>query len=106
MKHSLIVLALLSATAPALAADTAATAAVSTAKPAFSTADSDIGTLIDNPVTKAVLMKYMAELVSSPQLDMARAMTLRQIQGYAPDKITDDMLGKIDADLAAVPAPK
>lgn len=105
MKQALIALALLSASAPAFAADTAPAAAPA-AKPAFSTTDSQIGTLIDNPATKAVLMKYMAPLVDSPQIDMARAMTLRQIQTFAPDKITDDLLSKVDADLAAVPAAK
>ena len=105
MKHALIALALLAAPATAFAADTAATG-TTVAKPAFSTADTDIGTLIDNSATKAILVKYMPEMVNSPQIDMARPMTLRQVQTYAPDKITDEVLAKIDVDLAAVPAPK
>lgn len=84
---------------PALAGEPAALAA-----PAFSSAGTNIGTLIDNPATKAVLVKYLADLIANPQIEMARAMTLREIQGFAPDQITDVVLAMIDADLAKIPA--
>ncbi|MDE2595654.1 MAG: hypothetical protein KGL44_02130 [Sphingomonadales bacterium] len=90
---------------PAMAAEAAAPAAAP-AKPAFSTAETDIGTLLDNPATKAVLQKYVAALIANPQIDMARAMTLKQVQGYAADALSDETLAKIDADLAAIPAAK
>ena len=89
------------AAAPAFAADAAASTA---AKPAFTTADTDIGTLMDNPATKAVLQKYIPTVIANPQFDMARSMTLKQIQSYAADQLPDDTLAKIDADLAKVPA--
>jgi para-nitrobenzyl esterase len=109
MKRSLHLAALAIAAAPiiaapAMAADTTATA--SAAKPAFTTADTDLGTLLDNPATKAVLSKYIAPMISNPQIDMARSMTLRQLQPYAGDQLTDDALAKIDAGLAQVPAAK
>ena len=105
MKNALIALALMTAAAPAFAADPAPAAAPA-AKPAFTTAETDIGTLIDNPATKAVLEKHLPGMTSNPQIDMARSMTLKQIQGFAPDQFTDEALAKIDADLAAVPAAK
>ena len=37
---------------------------------------------------------------------MARGMTLKQIQSYSADTVTDDVLAKIDADLAKIPASK
>jgi hypothetical protein len=37
---------------------------------------------------------------------MARPMTLRQVQSYAPDMFTDEKLANIDAELAKVPAKK
>jgi hypothetical protein len=37
---------------------------------------------------------------------MARSMTLRQLQAYSGDTLKDEVLRKIDADLAVVPAPK
>ena len=88
------------AAAPALA-DTAAVPAA-----AFSSAETDIGTLIDNPDTKAVLDKHMPGFSDNPQIAMARAMTLKQIQGFASDQITDEKLAAIDADLAKIAAKK
>jgi hypothetical protein len=69
----------------------------------YSTAETQIGTLLDNPETKAVLDKHIPTFASNPQIGMARAMTLKQIQGFAGDALTDDVLSKIDADLAKVP---
>jgi len=91
-------------TVPALAADAPAAAPASAPKVAFSVADTDIGTLLDNPATKAVIDKYLPGMSTNPQIDMARAMTLKQVQGYAPDKFKDEDLAKIDADLAKIPA--
>ncbi len=101
MKALLIAAAALGLTAtPALAAETATAAAPAAAK--FSTATSTIGDLLDNPSAKAVLAKHMAALVDNPQIEMARTMTLKQIQGMAGDMITDEVLAKVDADLAAI----
>lgn len=83
--------------APVLAADAPAAAA-----PAYSTASTDIGTLLDNPQTRAVLDKHMPGFASNPQIEMARGMTLRQIQAFASDMLTDEVLGKVDADLALI----
>lgn len=82
---------------PVLAADPAPAAAP--AASAYTTESTDIGTLLDNPATKAILAKHIPEMMESPQIEMARAMTLKQIQGFAPDKVTEEMLAKIDADL-------
>lgn len=88
------------AAAPALAIEAAPAAAPAPAK--FSTATTTIGELLDNPVTRAVLEKHAAAMVGNPQIDMARAMTLKQIQGFAGDALTDEVLARIDADLAAI----
>jgi hypothetical protein len=79
-------------TAPAYAADTK-----------YTTAETQIGTLLDNPETKAVLDKHIPSFASNPQIAMARAMTLKAIQGFAGDALSDEVLTKIDADLAKVP---
>jgi hypothetical protein len=92
--------ALIPVTASSALADPAP--AVTPAK--LSTADTDLGTLLDNPGAKAVLQKYIPQMISSPQIDMARSMTLKQLQGYAGDMLTDDTLTKIDAELAKLPA--
>ena len=72
--------------------------------PVYSSATSSIGDLLDNPETKAVLDKDMPGFSSNPQIDMTRTMTLKQLQGFAPDQVKDEVLAKIDADLAKVPA--
>lgn len=105
-------LGLAAITVPALAADAPAAAASATAAPAaadapktaFSVADTDIGTLLDNPATKAVIDKFLPGLSTNERIDMARAMTLKQVQGFAPDKIKDEDLVKVDAELAKIPA--
>ncbi|MDB5725468.1 MAG: hypothetical protein JWQ16_2222 [Novosphingobium sp.] len=75
-----------------------------TASAKYTTADTQIGTLLDDPAAKAILMKHVPQLAGSAQIDMARTMTLKQVQGYASDMLTDDALAKIDADLAKLPS--
>ncbi|HXD02895.1 MAG TPA: hypothetical protein VN627_06265 [Novosphingobium sp.] len=98
-----IAAALAAITLPAAAGATepAKTAAQApAAKQAYTTADTDIGTLLDDPAAKAIVEKYIPGLTTNPQVDMARAMTLKAVQAYAPDEVTDERLAKIDADLA------
>lgn len=90
-------LAVAAAATPAFAADAPAAAAAK-----FNSADSSIGTLLDNPQAKAVLEKHIPEFISNPQIEMARAMTLKQIQGFAGDALSDEVLAKVDADLAKI----
>jgi para-nitrobenzyl esterase len=72
----------------------------------YSTSTTPIGTLLDDPAAKAVLAKYIPEVVTSPQIDMARGMTLKDTQQYAPDMVSDATLAKIDTDLAKLPPKK
>lgn len=80
--------------------------AATLAATAYSTGETDIGTLLDNPDTKAVIQKHLPGFADNPQIEMARSMTLKQIQGFAGDAITDEALAKVDADLAKLPARK
>jgi len=90
------------AAAPAPAASAPAAPASVPAAPAMSTSTTSIGDLLDNPKAKAVLEKHLPEVAKSDQIDMARSMTLKDIQSYAADTITDAKLKAIDADLAAL----
>jgi hypothetical protein len=89
------------AATPALAADGAAAAAP--AAPALSS-ETPLGDLLDNPAAKAVLQKHIPDMIANPQIEMARSMSLKQMQGYAGDALPDAKLAEIDADLAKVPA--
>jgi para-nitrobenzyl esterase len=80
--------------------------AAAPAAPAYTVADTDIGTLLDDPAAKAVLDKNIPGFSANPQIDMARSMTLKAVQAYAADKLTDEALAKVDADLAKLPVKK
>jgi hypothetical protein len=73
---------------------------------AYSTAATEIGTLLDDPAARAILDKHIPEFTANEQVDMSRGMTLRSIQEFAPDMLTNDRLAAIDADLAALPPKK
>lgn len=76
-------------------------AAPAPAAPAkYSTSETDIGTLIDDPAAKAIVDKHIPGMLNNEQIEMARSMTLRAIKDYAPDDVTDERLAKIDAELA------
>ncbi|MPS68057.1 MAG: hypothetical protein E2586_06150 [Novosphingobium sp.] len=103
-------IALLAATAASGAnAQAPAAATIATAKaatPRYTAQDTDIGTLLDDPEARTVLEKYLPEIVKSDQIAMARGMTLRAIQQYSADQITDAKLAAIDAELAKLPPKK
>ncbi len=82
-------------------AETSSQAAVT-----YSTADTDIGTLLDDPGARAIIDKHVPGFSTGPQIDMARSMTLRGIQPFASDTLTDTVLNAIDADLAELSAKK
>lgn len=79
---------------------------VALASSVYTTAETDIGTLIDDPAARAVLEKHIPGFTSRDQIDLARPMTMRGIQSYIPDELTDSLLNSIDADLATLPAKK
>ena len=72
----------------------------------YTTASTTIGALLDDPAAKQVLVKHLPNLAGSPQIEMARGMTLKDTQQFAPNMVTDEVLTKIDADLAKLPAKK
>jgi para-nitrobenzyl esterase len=63
----------------------------------------DLGTLLDNAGAKAVLAKHIPDLIANEQISMARGMTLKQLQGYAGDVLTEEKLAAIQADLNKLP---
>ena len=105
--HPLIALSILMAFGSAAAQTAPGASAPTPAAPAqaWSTADSTIGDLLDNPATLAVLQKDIPDVVNNPQIDQARGMTLQAIQPYAPTQLPDTVLAQVDADLAKVPPP-
>ena len=81
-------------------------ASAQTAAAHYSTAETDIGTLLDDPAARAIVDKHIPGFSTGDQIDMARSLTLKAIQQYAPDRFTDQALAEIDADLAKLPVKK
>jgi len=81
-------------------------AAPAPAAASYTTENTDLGTLLDDPAAKAVLTKHIPDVISNPGIDNARGMTLKQVQQYAADQLTDKVLAEIDVDLAKLPAKK
>ncbi|MBV1686750.1 hypothetical protein KRR38_03445 [Novosphingobium sp. G106] len=94
---------ILTAALMVLAAPTALMAApVAAGAPAanaLSVETTDLGTLLDNADAKAVLMKHIPAIVGNDQIAMARPMTLKQLQQYSGDSLTDEKLALIQSDL-------
>jgi len=72
------------------------------ASPKYTTAGTPLGTLMDDPDAKAVLEAHIPALVANEQIQMARQITLKDIQGFAPQVLSDETLAAIDADLAKI----
>ncbi|WP_310532484.1 hypothetical protein [Novosphingobium sp.] len=90
---------------PALAADAAP--AATAAK--YSSKTTPMSVLLGDPAAKAVLVKHVPQLVGNPDIaERAGGMTLSEIgdaiKAYSPDVLSEAVLVKIDADLAALPA--
>ncbi len=90
--------------APAFAAPAPAAAPTAAAAPAaagkYNVAETEIGTLLDDPAAKAIVEKHIPGFTTNEQVDMARGMTLKDVQQYASDQITDASLTAIQADFA------
>ena len=76
------------------------------AKAPYNTNDTDIGTLLDDPAARAIVDKHIPGFSAGEQVDMARGMTLKGIQQFSGDKITDQVLADIDSDFAKLAAKK
>lgn len=105
LKKVAIALILVLATAAPVLAETPATAAAEK-KQAYSTAETTLGVLLEDPAAKAIIDKHIPGLTDNPSISMAAGMTLKALQAMAGDKVTDEMLAAVDADFKAMQAAK
>lgn len=87
------------APAPAASADPASLPGAAQAAK-FKTDQTTIGDIMDNPSATAVVKKYLPDMFANEQINMARGMTLKAVQQYSADTVTDKVLASIDADFA------
>lgn len=64
--------------------------------------DTPIETLVADARAKAVLDADLPGVTSHPSYDMFKAMSLRAVQPMSDGKLTDEMLKKVETDLAAI----
>lgn len=64
--------------------------------------DTKLGDLLDNEQTKAVLEKHMPGISTHPQIGMGKGFALSMVAKFSGGLITDEMLQKVNADLAAL----
>lgn len=105
MKRIFIASALLLAASVSATGSYAQTAAPAAAT-AYNVEATDIGSLLDNPAAKAIIDKHLPGFTANENISMARGMTLKSVQQYAPDMVTDKALAAIQTDLAKLPATK
>jgi para-nitrobenzyl esterase len=96
-----------SSAAPAASSAPAVDSSATPAAP-YSTSTTQLGILFADPAAKAVIAKYLPDLVNKPDImDRASGMTLQEVRqavaGYAPNMFSDKMMADIDADLAKLP---
>ena len=102
MKSIVLTAALLVAT-PVLAADPVAPAAApSAAVAAKPSIDMTIEALMADPKAKAVIDADVPGMSTHPMYDSFKGMTLSQLAPMSQGKITDDLLKKVAANLAAI----
>lgn len=98
--RTLFLATVLAVTVPAAAFAQAAATPAPAAAAKFSTAATTINDLLANAEAKAVLVKHLPQIAEAGA--MVGGQTLKQVQGMAPDRLTDKILADIDADLAKI----
>jgi cytochrome P450 len=66
----------------------------------YTTKETKIGDLLADPAAKAVLDRHFPGVSADQRIGMAKGMTLRSVQKFAPDMFTAEALDAADADLA------
>lgn len=102
---TLIAAPALAQTTPAPAPTAPAPAATAPAAPAAATRlnlDTPIETVVADVDGKKVLDADLPGLTTNDKYDMFKSMSLNQVAGFAPDKLTPERLAKVGTDLAAI----
>ena len=90
--------------APAALAQTAAPSPAPAAAPAAAkfNLETTIQDIVADAKAKAVLETNLPGISTHESYEMFKGMSLKQLSGYAADKLTPEVLAKTEKDLAAV----
>jgi hypothetical protein len=89
-------------TAPAAPATPAPAVGSLAAAAAKFNLDTPIETLAADEKAKAVLMADLPELLPHPSYEMFKGMSLKGVQPYSNGALTDELLAKVEKDLAEI----
>ena len=64
--------------------------------------DTPVEAIVADQAGKAVLDADLPGVTTHEHYDMFKSMTLRQLSTMAPDKLTAEILAKVEADLASI----
>jgi len=85
---------------PAVAADAAAAQAAH-----YSVSSTLVGKMLDDPAADAILKKMIPTVYANEMFrTMGRDSTLKAIQQYEPEALSDENLAKLQAELDKIPA--
>lgn len=105
MRKTLIALTMASFAASLPSAPALAQAAPAAQPAHYSVNDTPAGKLIDDPAAAAILKKMIPTVWANDQFQSAgRDLTLKAIQQYEPDALSDENLAKIQAEFDKIPA--
>ena len=107
MKKSLRILVLAGLFAGALPVVTPTLAADAAAAPAarYSVATTLVGKMLDDPAANALLKQMIPTVYANEMFQSAgRELTLKDIQQYEPEALSDANLAKLQAELDKLPA--
>jgi cytochrome P450 len=70
----------------------------------YTTAETKLGVLLGDPTARALIDKHFPGVSEDKRIGMAKAMSLRAIQKFAPGQFSAEALDALDADLATLGA--
>ena len=101
IRHAFAAAIVMTLATPALAQDAAPAASAPAAAAKFNL-DTPIEQLVANEKAKTVLDADMPGLSAHPQYEMFKTMSLKQLQPMSGGSISDEVLKKVETDLATI----
>ena len=100
-----IALALAAGALPALAGPACAQDAPAPKPAHYSVSETLVGKLLDDPAAVEILKRMIPTVYANDQFQSAgRSLTLKDIQQYEPEALSDENLAKIQAEFDKIPA--
>jgi para-nitrobenzyl esterase len=106
--RSLLLAALVVGVVPTMVAPALAGEAPAAAQPErYSVSTTLVGAMLDDPVANALLKKMIPTVYANEMFQtMGRELTLKSIQQYEAEALSDENLAKLQVELDKIPAKK